>query len=56
MMNTESVYFCNYSIGEQAYGEIIRVCQGYGSKILLIGGKKALKAGEERLKERSCEK
>lgn len=50
MRKTESVYFCNYSIGEQAYGEIVPVCQGYGRKILLIGGKKALKAGEERLK------
>lgn len=49
MMNLEHVYFCNYSIGEEVYGEVPEVCAVYGTKILLIGGEKALGAGKERL-------
>ena len=49
MMNTDSVYFCNYSIGENVSKEIADVCSRYGKKLLLIGGEKALKAGKERL-------
>lgn len=51
MMKTESVYFCNYSIGENAYEEAASVCRIYGSRALLLGGEKALKAGEKRLIE-----
>ena len=49
MMNTDSVYFCNYSIGENVGKEIADVCSRYGKKMLLIGGEKALSAGKERL-------
>lgn len=49
MMNTDSVYFCNYSIGEDVKKEIADVCSRHGSKMLLIGGEKALAAGKERL-------
>lgn len=49
MMNTDSVYFCNYSIGEDVKKEIADVCSRYGRKMLLIGGEKALAAGKERL-------
>ncbi len=49
MMNTDSVYFCNYSIGENIGKEIADVCSRYGKKMLLIGGEKALAAGKERL-------
>lgn len=49
MMNTDSIYFCNYSIGENIGKEIADVCSRYGKKMLLIGGKKALSAGKERL-------
>lgn len=49
MMNTDSVYFCNYSIGENVGKEIADVCNRHGKKMLLIGGEKALAAGKERL-------
>lgn len=51
MIKAESVYFCNYSIGENVYGEAARICCTYGSRVLLLGGEKGLRAGKERLKE-----
>lgn len=51
MMKTNSVYFCNYSIGDNPYEEVPSVCGMYGKRILLIGGKKALEAAKERLTE-----
>lgn len=50
-MNTRSVYYCNYSIGENTYRDVAGVCGIYGKRILLIGGKKALAAGEKRLRD-----
>ena len=49
-MNTRAVFYCNYSIGEDVYGEVAKVCKVYGKRILLIGGRKALAAGENRLR------
>lgn len=49
MIHTTSTYFCGYSIGENPYEEIPSVCSMYGSRILLIGGEKALHAAKERL-------
>lgn len=43
------MFFCNYSIGENAYEEAGAVCRIYGSRALLIGGGKALAAGKDRL-------
>ena len=48
-MNTRNVYYCNYSIGSDVYGEVPAVCGLFGKKILLIGGQKALAAGKDRL-------
>lgn len=48
-MNTESIYFRNYSIGEHAYDNVVDVCARYGKRILLFGGVKALCAGQARL-------
>ena len=48
-MNLEAVFFCNYSIGTDTWKEVPFVCGLYGKRILLIGGKKALHAGKERL-------
>lgn len=45
-----SVFYCNYSIGESPYGEVPSVCGLYGQRALLIGGRKALQAGEHRLR------
>ena len=49
-MGTRSVCYCNYSIGSDAYREVSRVCKVYGKRVLLIGGRKALEAGESRLR------
>ena len=46
-MNIEAVFFCNYSIGTDTWKEVPFVCGLYGKRILLIGGKKALRAGKE---------
>lgn len=51
-MKAGSVYYCNYSIGEDAYSEVPQVCRIYGKRILLTGGKKGLAAGSRKL----CEK
>ena len=48
-MSTRNVYYCNYSIGSDVYGEVPSVCGLFGKKILLIGGRKALAAGKDRL-------
>ena len=54
-MKSYSVYFVNYTIGEDAYDAVGQVCGAYGKRILLIGGKKAMEAAgsllEEALKE-----
>lgn len=50
MMPVRSVYYCNYSIGPAAYGEVAGVCRSAGRRILLIGGEKALAAGAARLR------
>jgi len=44
-----SVYFANYTIGEDAYEHVNEVCSRFGSSALLIGGELALKAGKEKL-------
>ncbi|MDY3765660.1 MAG: iron-containing alcohol dehydrogenase family protein [Lachnospiraceae bacterium] len=49
MRENRSVYFCNYSIGADAFSEVPSVCEMYGTRILLIGGPKGLDAGKKRL-------
>lgn len=44
-MKSYSVYFANYTIGEDAYENVPQVCGHYGKRILLIGGEKAMEAG-----------
>lgn len=46
---TYSVNFANYTIGKDAYQQVTEVCSRFGTKVLLIGGKLALKAGKEKL-------
>ena len=48
-MGSESVFFCNYTIGADSYDKVSSVCGLFGTNILLIGGEKALQAGEEKL-------
>ena len=49
MMNIRSVYYCNYSIGVDAYSQVADVCRAYGKRVLLIGGEKAMAAALPRL-------
>ncbi len=39
----------NFTIGENAYDEITTYCAPFGTKVAIIGGKKALEASQERL-------
>ena len=39
----------NYSIGDKIYDKIGPVCESYGKKVLLIGGKKALEAACDKI-------
>lgn len=48
---SHSVCFCNYSVGPEAYREAAKVCRPYGVRALLIGGQRALAAGQARLRE-----
>ena len=40
----------SYSIGEKSYSKIVDVCDDYGQKVLMIGGKKALQAAEAKIR------
>lgn len=48
---SHSVFFCNYSIGPEAYREAAEICRPYGTRALLIGGRRAMAAGRVRLEE-----
>ena len=48
-MKSYSVYFANYTIGEDAYDLVPEVCAPYGERVLLIGGEKAFEAAEDLL-------
>lgn len=43
------VHLPNYSIGDQIYDKIGSVCESYGKKVLVIGGKKALAAAYDKI-------
>nr|WP_288555526.1 iron-containing alcohol dehydrogenase family protein [uncultured Mediterraneibacter sp.] len=44
------VHLPNYSIGDKIYEKIGPVCESYGKKVLIIGGKRALEAAEEKIR------
>lgn len=50
-MINDNIYFCNYSIGSDAYSEVKKVCEPHGNRVLLIGGEKAMAAAGDRLRE-----
>lgn len=50
-MSTYTVCFANYTVGEEAYDRVGEVCRPFGSRILLIGGEKALGAARGRLEK-----
>lgn len=41
----------SYSVGSKVYGQIGKICRPYGTKVLIIGGKKALHAALEKIKK-----
>ena len=45
------VHLPNYSIGNSIYDKIGPVCESYGQKVLLIGGKRALAAAEAKIRQ-----
>lgn len=50
-MQPYSVFFTNYSIGPDVYGEVPAICESFGKRIFLIGGRLALEAGQKKLIE-----
>ena len=44
------VHLPSYSIGDHIYDKIGPVCESYGNTVLLIGGRRALKAVEEKIR------
>lgn len=46
-----SVFLPNYTVGVDAYNEVSDIAKKSGSKAVLIGGKKALSKGENKLKQ-----
>lgn len=45
-MNNYSIYLPSYTIGTSSYDSIERICSPYGSKIIAIGGKRAMEAAK----------
>ncbi len=45
------VHLPSYSIGNAIYDKIGPVCESYGRTVLIIGGKKALAAALDKIKE-----
>ena len=44
MMETRSVCFCGYSVGTDVYSLVPEFCRPFGSRVLLIGGERAMAA------------
>ncbi len=44
------VHLPNYSIGDQIYDKIGPVCESYGRKVLVIGGRKAMEAAYDKIR------
>lgn len=49
MMETRSVFFCNYSVGSDVCRLVPEICRPFGAKVLLIGGERAMAATLPRL-------
>ncbi len=46
----QSMYFCNYSIGADAYRKIPEVCAPFGKRVFIVGGQKALGVALDKIK------
>ena len=43
----------SYSVGKEVYNQIGKICKPYGTKVLVIGGKKALSAAFDKISKNS---
>ena len=50
-MNLTRKYYPDFSIGTDAYADIPMVCEKYGTKAVIIGGKRALAAAADLIKD-----
>ncbi|MEG2018163.1 MAG: iron-containing alcohol dehydrogenase family protein [Clostridium sp.] len=50
-VHNNTVCFSNYTIGKDALRDLNHICNGYGSRILVIGGHKAIEAVKEKLED-----
>lgn len=50
-MSNYSVFLPSYSIGEDVYKEIPKICEPYGRKAVVVGGKTAMEKSKEALLE-----
>jgi glycerol dehydrogenase len=50
-MSSYSVFLPSYSIGEDVYKEIPKICEPYGKKAVVVGGKTAMAKAKEALLE-----
>ena len=50
-MENYSMHLPSYSIGSEVYNKIPEICGKYGTKVIAIGGHKALAASKEKILE-----
>lgn len=50
-MENYSIYLPSYTIGANAYEKVAEICGAYGSKVAVIGGKKAIASMKEELEK-----
>ncbi|KGN02169.1 glycerol dehydrogenase [Clostridium novyi A str. 4570] len=50
-MESKNTFLPSYSVGEESYKNIERVCSLYGNNVVLIGGKTALSKAENKIKK-----
>ena len=47
----QKALFPGYTVGPDAYDDIVNICPAYGKKAAIIGGKKALAAAEDKIRK-----
>ena len=54
-MENYSIHLPSYSIGSKVYDKIPEICEPYGTKVIAIGGHKAINAAKDKI-VKACEK
>ena len=47
----QKALFPGYTVGPDAYEDIVNICSAYGKKAAIIGGRKALAAAEPKIRK-----